>query len=122
MDGKVVVVCCAFAAATMAFTDPVRAADPTTADCLAARAEGESLAGGGKLRDARAQFFVCAAASSCPVDVRKQCKGRLEEVNAQIATVVFEAQDASGNDIHTVKVIVDGKVLAEHLERYPVSV
>jgi hypothetical protein len=97
-----------------------RAADPTTADCLGASESSIKLRGEHKLREARAQLLVCAAAT-CPDDVRSECERHVTEVNASIPTIVFEAKDASGADLTAVKVTMDGAVLVERLEGTAIS-
>ena len=97
------------------------AADPTTGDCLAA--SDASLRSGNqhKLREERAQLLTCAVAS-CPADIRRECLHRVDEVNAQIPTIIFAAKDGAGNDLSSVKVTVDGDVLAERLEGTALSI
>jgi len=67
------------------------------------------------------QLLTCASAN-CPADIRKDCTSRVEEVNAQIPTVIFRAKDASGADITAVKVTMDGEVLADRLEGTALSI
>jgi hypothetical protein len=101
---------------------PAGAADPTTADCLNANNRSVDLRNDNKLRAARAQLLVCAAAS-CPSDVRKECLRRVDEVNAEIPTIIFDAKDAiAGKDLAAIKVTMDGEVIAERLEGTPISV
>jgi hypothetical protein len=102
------------AAATLA-RRPARAADPTTADCLAANESSLALRNQHKLRDSRAQLLICAAAS-CPADVRQECARRVTDINAAIPTIVFEARDSAGNDLVAVKVTMDGQTIADRLE------
>jgi hypothetical protein len=97
-----------------------RSADPTTADCLNANERALAYRRSHKLRDARAQFLVCAA-GTCPADVRNECSRRVVEVNAAIPTIVFEAKDAAGSDLSAVKVSMDGQPLADTLEGIPIS-
>jgi len=98
----------------------VLAADPTTADCLSASEASLVLRNQHKLRDARAQIFVCSAAS-CPPDVRDECVRRAGEVNAAMPTIVFETTDVAGNDLVAVKVTMDGQPLADRLEGTAIS-
>jgi hypothetical protein len=93
----------------------VNAADPTTAECLAANDKSIALRNEHKLLAARTQLLVCAAAS-CPGEVRKECLRRIDLVNASLPTVVIEAKDGAGNDLAAVKVTMDGDVLAEKLD------
>jgi hypothetical protein len=92
-----------------------RAASPTTPECLAASDASLKLGNDHKLRAERAQLLVCADAS-CPADIRLECARRVDEVNAQVPTLIFAAKDASGADLSAVKVTMDGEVLAERLE------
>jgi len=100
---------------------PARAADPTTADCLSASENSLSLRNQHKLREARAALLICAA-PSCPADIRAECTRRVGEVNVAIPTIVFEAKDASGNDLSAVRVSMDGQLLIERLEGTALSI
>ncbi len=108
------------AAAAALLAPPATAADPTTADCLAANDKSISLRNDHKLLGARAQLLVCAA-SSCPADIRKECVRRIDLVNGSMPTVVFEAKDPAGNDLTAVTVKMDGEPLAERLEGTAIS-
>src|SRR5438105_11962894 len=98
------------AAAALLCGATARADDPTTADCLGASEASLKLGNEHKLRAERAQLLVCATAT-CPADIRKECLARVDEVNAQIPTVVFSAKDPSGADLSAVKVTMDGETL-----------
>ena len=100
---------------------PARAAAPSTSECLAASEASIKAGNEHKLRAERQQLIVCAA-SSCPTEIRKECTRRVDEVNAAIPTLVFEAKDPAGNDLADVKVTMDGEVLAEHLDGSALSV
>jgi hypothetical protein len=92
-----------------------RAADPTTAECLAANEASLSARSQQKLREARSKLLVCAS-RSCPADVRDECTRGVNELNGALPTIVFEAKDGTGADLIAVKVTMDGEVLTEHLE------
>jgi hypothetical protein len=98
-----------------------RAADPTTADCLAANDASITLRREHKLRAARAQLLICAALS-CPAEIRRECTRRVDAVNTAIPTVVFEIVDSGGNDLTSVKVTVDGEALVDRLEGTALSI
>jgi hypothetical protein len=100
--------------ASLFLCSPAFAAEPTTSECLAA--SDASLKDGNEhqLRAERRHLLVCAA-SSCPSDIRKECTRRVEEVNAAMPALVFEAKNGAGNDLSDVKVMMDGEVLADHL-------
>jgi hypothetical protein len=91
------------------------AASPTTGDCLKANSSAVELRNDNKLQAARAQLLVCAA-KSCPADVRKECLRRIDEINAQIPTIIFEAKDGSGKDLGAVTVTMDGQPFADKLD------
>ncbi|MGO9712293.1 MAG: hypothetical protein ACLQBL_25750 [Polyangiaceae bacterium] len=105
----------ALTSATATIAPPSFAANPTTPECLDASERAVSLKSTHKLRDARAQFLVCAAAT-CPSDVRAECQRRVGEMSAAIPTLVFEAKDADGSDLTAVTVSMDGQRLADKLE------
>jgi hypothetical protein len=88
-----------------------RAADATTAQCIASSEHGQELRSSEKLHDARAQFASCAAAS-CPGPIREDCARRLDEVVGATPTIVFEVKNAAGNDATGVRVTVDGQPVA----------
>ena len=115
------VVTLTFAAGLLLASAPGRAADPTTADCLAASDASLKAGNQHRLRAERAQLLVCAVAT-CPADIRKECVSRVDEVNQQIPTIIFAAKDAAGNDLSAVKVTMDGEVLSERLEGTALSI
>ena len=96
-------------------------ADTSTADCLLASDASIKYDNQHRLRAERTQLLLCAAAG-CPVDIRKECARRVDEVNAAIPTIIFEARDSSGNDLTDVKLTMDQEVIADRLEGIPVSV
>ena len=98
-----------------------RAGEPTVSDCLAATEASLKSGNEHHLRTERNQLLVCAAAT-CPADIRKECVRRIEAVNAAMPTILFEAKDATGNDLSAVKVTMDGVVIAERLEGVPLSI
>jgi hypothetical protein len=98
-----------------------RAADPTTADCLAASDASLKSGNEHKLRTERTQLLVCAS-TSCPSDIRKECTHRVDEVNTQVPTIIFEVKDGAGADLSAVKVTMDGEVLTERLEGTGLSI
>lgn len=97
------------------------AADPTNADCLAASEASLKAGNAHHLRAERSELLVCSS-SNCPSDIRKECLHRVDEVNAAIPTVIFQAKDGVGNDLVAVRVTLDGEVLAERLEGTPLSI
>jgi len=94
---------------------PARVAPGAIAACLAANESAANLERDHKLRAARAQLLLCAA-STCPADVRNECTRRVSSTSNAVPTVVFEVKDASGDETTSVKVSMDGEVLADHLD------
>lgn len=111
----------AFAAGAALWSTRALAADPTTADCLAASETSLKLGNQHKLRAERSQLLVCAAAN-CPGDIRNECVRRVDDVNHAIPTIIFEAKDGGGKDLSAVKVTMDGEVLVERLEGTALSI
>jgi hypothetical protein len=118
---RIALLAVAVTSTTLLIPANAKAADPTTADCLGATDEALKLGNEHKLRAERAQLLVCAAAS-CPADIAKDCTGRIEQLNAQIPTIIFTAKDGSGADLSGVKVTMDGEVLVNHLAGTGLSV
>jgi hypothetical protein len=100
---------------------PALAADPSTAECLAANEASLKSANEHRLRQERSELLICAAAS-CPSDIRQECIRRIDELNAAIPTIIFGVKDALGNDVSAVKVSMDGQLLAERLDGSALSV
>jgi hypothetical protein len=94
---------------------------PTTTECLLASDASLRADAAHQLRAERAQLLACASAS-CPTDIRKECIRRVEEVTAEMPTILFEARDADGTDISAAKVTMDGEELADRLDGVPLAV
>ncbi|MDP8998715.1 MAG: hypothetical protein M3O46_01240 [Myxococcota bacterium] len=102
-------------------TSGAAAADPTKKECAAANESAQDLRRGGKLRDARASFAVCTAAT-CPGPIREDCAQRLKEVESSTPTIVFEAKDSLGHDLGAVRVTMDGTLLLDKLDGTAIAV
>lgn len=98
--------------------DPAAAAKAT---CVAAHEEGQSLRSQKKLRAARERFVACAK-SECPAVLRKECGEQIEQIESVSPSLVFEARDEKGNADGSVKVSLDGTVVAERLTGTSVEV
>ncbi len=108
------------AAGTLLAASRAHAADPTTSDCLNANEASIKLRSEHKLRAARAQLLICAAAT-CPGDVRDACSRQVIQINQAMPTVVFEVKAAAGQELTDVKVSMDGEPIATRLEGTAVS-
>jgi hypothetical protein len=82
--------------------------------CVAAHEEAQSLRAQKKLRLARERFVACAK-SECPAVLRKECGDQIEQIESISPSLVFEARDEKGNADASVKVSLDGTVIAERL-------
>jgi hypothetical protein len=91
------------------------AADMTKEQCIDTNTNGQNLRREGKLALAGEQFRACAAVS-CPGILREDCTRRLDEVEDAQPSVIFDAKDASGRDLSSVKVRLDGQPFAERLD------
>ncbi len=93
----------------------VHAADPSVTDCLSATEAAPKLRASHKLREARKQLLVCAA-PTCPAEIRADCTHAVDEVNANLSTIVFAVKTTAGQELSAVKVTMDGEVVAEQLD------
>jgi hypothetical protein len=105
----------AFVSATFGLAPLAEAANPSTGECVAAADSSIQLRDQHKLRAARAQMLVCAS-SVCPAAIQTECLRRVDQINAAVPTVVFEAKDPAGNDLTNIKVDMDGQPLADRLD------
>lgn len=90
-------------------------------ECVSAAEESQPLRTDGKLTAAREKLLVCAR-PGCPDFVRADCTRWLAEVENVLPSVVFRVVDDKGKDVTDVRVLVDGKVIAEKLDGRPVAV
>jgi hypothetical protein len=103
----------AIAAALGLVTVPA-AADVTKSQCVAANVTGQYLRRAGKLAEAREQFKLCRD-PSCPRVVREDCTARLDEAETAQPTIIFDVHDASGHDLTSVLVELDGHPWADKI-------
>jgi hypothetical protein len=96
------------------------AAPPPSDDrCLAAYEQGQRLRLKHELREARAEWLLCAR-EPCPERFRAQCLEWFDEVDKLVPSVVIAIE---GNPAATeVRVLVDGVVVAERLDGTPIEV
>jgi len=97
-------------------------ATPTTgASCTLASDQSIKLRTYKKLRAARDEAQVCAAAR-CSAKVRKACQKRVADLATAIPTIVFVVKDSAGHGVSDVNVSLDGDSLADHLDGTALSV
>jgi serine/threonine-protein kinase len=114
-------VCATTVITTMTVSSIARADEPTTLECLGAHEESLALQGKHQLRAARQKLLSCSS-SACPADVRAECMQKVQELNAQVPTIVFETVDADGRDLVAVSVTMDGERLTDRLEGTSIAV
>jgi hypothetical protein len=93
----------------------------TKAQCIEANTKSQDLRREGKLAEAREQLHRCGD-PACPRLIRDDCTKRLDDLDKVQPTLVFDVKDARGADVIDVRVSVDGKPLADHLDGSPLKV
>jgi hypothetical protein len=93
------VLLCAAASTATARADDVQ-------DCIAASDKGQVLRIDKHLRDASAQFALCARLQ-CPAQIREACVHWLDETERSIATIAFVLKDDRGIGVSAVRLVVD---------------
>jgi hypothetical protein len=83
--------------------------------CVSQHVEAQRARLRGELLRAREQLLMCAQ-SGCPALVANDCTTWLTEVEASVPTIVLAVADAEGRDVRDVKVVANGRPLAEHLD------
>ncbi|MGA2448157.1 MAG: hypothetical protein ABTD50_05735 [Polyangiaceae bacterium] len=102
--------------ARLAFAD-----EPTKKQCVSANESAQDQRRNGKLRSAKGSLAICMA-TTCPGPVRQDCAARFAEIEAVIPSLVFVVRDASGRDVHQVRVTMDGAAIEEAAEGVPLEV
>jgi hypothetical protein len=115
------VICAAMTAFTAACPADAMADAPSADACATASDNAQPLRKAGRLRETRQQLLVCVN-KSCPTIVRDDCAAQLSEVAKAIPTIVFDAKDASGADLSSVVVLMDGAPLVDHLDGRAIAV
>lgn len=99
-----------------------RSASANTESCTQAHAAGQREEHAGQLKQALANFQLCAADAECPLPIRNECTSLFTKVEARVPTVVFSVVDDRGNDVTDVRVSsADGEV-ANGLDGRPIAV
>jgi hypothetical protein len=89
-------------------------------ECIIAHETGQSARRTGRLRQARVHFVACAS-ETCPSDVRKECSGQLDDIDARLPSIVVEARDQAAA-VAEARVFMDGALLADKLSGLALSV
>ena len=86
-----------------------QAAPSTPAErCVAAADRGQLLRDEGKLKASRAELAGCGG-EACPTVVRRECIRWLEEISGRIPSVILTPRDASGKDLPSARLVLDGR-------------
>jgi hypothetical protein len=109
----------ALLAASALHAGPSRADDKQM--CVDAHVRAQRLRHGGQLLGARQELLACARAT-CPAIVAGDCAMWLNEVNAEVPSIVVVAHDDHGTDMIGVRVKMDGVILASKLDGRPIDV
>jgi hypothetical protein len=120
VKGRLFVGVASMLAASFASVPPARA-DATQEQCINAYEKNQTLSLDGKFRAAREQLLVCSR-PSCPKITQGDCGKWLAALEPRIPSVIVTAKSASGTDLESVRVLMDGEVLAERLDGRPVAV
>jgi hypothetical protein len=83
--------------------------------CSAAAESAQTHRTEGKLMQAREELVRCAQ-QSCPKVVREPCAGWLDELDAELPSIVLRAVDEKGADLIDVRVEAGAQVLATRLD------
>jgi hypothetical protein len=89
--------------------------------CIGAHERGQSLRNEGHLRAARAELLVCAR-DGCPQLITADCRPWLNAVNEDLPSVVLAVRDENGVETSSVRVSIDGALLAASLDGRPLDV
>jgi len=100
---------------------PSQAEGPTKHDCVSANENAQDLRHAGRLREARAQFSLCAAAN-CPRAVQDDCAARLAELEKAMPHVVLRVLRADRHPVTSASVLLDGVPLTDALDGTPIAV
>jgi hypothetical protein len=95
-------------------------AKTTKKQCVDDNAEAQDLRRSGRFADAGERLNRCAA-RACPAIVREDCTRRLNDLNAEQPSLVFEVRNPFGVDVIDVRVSMDDQLLTERLDGTPLK-
>lgn len=94
---------------------PAPAPEDTVTACVKAAENAQTERSAHRLRRSRERLLACAQVG-CPMIVRSDCATWLAEVDQLMPSVVVTARDTRGIELVDVRVIVDGELVASHLD------
>jgi hypothetical protein len=122
MVRRVMPLALSIAAAVCGTGFPVLAlASPSKQQCVDDNAEAQELRRHGRFADASERLNRCAV-EACPAIVTDDCTRRLDDLKKAQPSLIFEVRSLTGADIISVRVAVDGRLLADHLDGTPLNV
>ena len=80
--------------------------------CPEASERAQRLVDQGRLLEARAAFLSCAQ-ESCPAFVKRDCQKQLEDLKANLPSIIVHVKDKSGSDVAHGAVSLDGTKIGE---------
>ena len=83
--------------------------------CANAAEHAQSLRAARSLKAAREELLRCSR-EGCPKGIRRDCEGWLREVETDLPSLVFRANDGHGTDLIEVELTLDGTRLASRLD------
>ena len=89
--------------------------------CFASYEQSQQLRKEGKLRASKTELATCAR-EVCPKALRADCQRWLDEVQASVPTVVIEGIAGNGADTTSIRVSIDGAVVADQLDGRAIEV
>jgi hypothetical protein len=95
--------------------------EATKTRCLDAYVTAQHQRDAGQFLQARAGLALCAR-DPCPTPLHADCSQWLAEVDRLVPSVVFRVSGARDEDVVGTRVLVDGRLLVDHLDGRPVEV
>ncbi len=110
------------ALAALMLAQPAQAQEERRASNCADEAErGQRHRDEGKLLSARESFVLCSQ-RGCPSVVQRECANWLDAITVRIPTIVPSARDEVGNDLTSVRIRIDGGVVASEITGAAIAV
>ena len=109
------VVAASLVTAAVALASSPASAQSKSSECIDANSVAQDARASGHFERARNALKECMAVT-CPKRIRDDCTERWEELQKAQPTVILSAKDASGADLDSVSVTLDGHPLASKLD------
>ncbi len=93
----------------------------STEECIASHLAAQKLKKDGQLSSAKAALLSCVQ-DGCPAPIRAECVEWIGEIDEAMPSILVTGVDAMGQDTANVRVLIDGKPVAESLDGRPLLV